>query len=284
MRCSIVLLLTAVAAGVFARPAASARNIINPHLDISNANAKMSVLDDPGYIAAWESVTGKIPANAPVAMEHDKRAIGPIQGFNNYVALYYRKGRYVVTLVFVSNIHGGLADGFVNTPEIASAIATSARDAMAAATGLWASTSWGFYSTIRNGNSFTVVAKNILPRGSFEDAQRAARALADRYGFNAPIFWAYPQNNKRDESDSSLRDFHILAEFTPSVTLADYLLNTFHNVNHTAMAGSAGEAGHLSKRDKYCFHYNEKERAVKNMAPWNTENDIGCIGQLSDFD
>ncbi|GIC91346.1 uncharacterized protein Aud_007789 [Aspergillus udagawae] len=223
----------------------------------------MSVLDDPGYIATWESVTGKIPANAPAAMEHDKRVIGPIQGFNNYVALYYRKRRYVVTLVFVSNIHGGLADGFVDTPEIASAIATSARDAMAAATRSWASTSWGFYSTIRNGNGFTVVAKNILPRGSFEDAQRAA-ALS-----------LIVMNNKRDESDSSLRDFHILAEFTPSVTLADYLFNTFHNVNHTAMAGSAGEAGHLSKRDKYCFHYNEKERAVKNMAPWNTENDIG---------
>ncbi|GFF31216.1 hypothetical protein IFM51744_01371 [Aspergillus udagawae] len=80
MRHSIVLLLTALAVGVFARPAASARSIIDPHLNTSNANAEMSVLDDPGYIAAWEPVTGKVPANAPVATEHDKRVVGPIQG------------------------------------------------------------------------------------------------------------------------------------------------------------------------------------------------------------
>ncbi|EAW09039.1 uncharacterized protein ACLA_077860 [Aspergillus clavatus NRRL 1] len=256
MRRSIVLLVAALSACVFASPAASAGSIIDPHVNARSVDAEVSVLDDPGYIAAWESVTGSTPANAPNATEHNKRNVGPIQGYNNYVSVYFRNGRYFITLVLVSNIRGAFKDLFVTTPEIASAIATNARDIMAKATGL----------------------------GSYEDAIRAACTLADSYGMTSPIFWAYPQNNKRDKSASDIRDFTILANFTPTVTLADYLFNTFHNVNHTAMTRGADQEGHLSKRAKFCLYYNEKDRLLKGWVPWNTQSDVGCIGQLSDFD
>ncbi|KAL2827753.1 hypothetical protein BDW59DRAFT_160061 [Aspergillus cavernicola] len=135
---------------------------------------------------------------------------------------------------------------------------------MGEATGKWASTSWAFYSGIAYNEGFTIVAKNLLPKNvqDYNDALKAAKALASSYGMAAPVFWTYPHNNKGAD-DSDLHNFSILADFTSSVALADYLFNAFHNVNHTALAGSASESL-LSKRAGYCLDYNEKERVQSN--------------------
>jgi hypothetical protein len=289
MRYSVIALLTGLFTSGLASPAPSGLKIIDHVEDAFGVDATPSLLADVHYISAWESVTGVVPENAAVIpadavskIQDVKRVVGPINGQNNYVALYYRNRRYVVTLVIVSNIAGGLADGLVNTPEIATAVARSARTVMGNRIGKWSFASWGYYSNIAQGAAFTIVAKNMFPPIEYEQALEAARALAAAYGLSSNIPWAYPQNNKRD-NNSDIHNFSILADFTPSLELAEYLFNNFHNVNHTSMTEGASQSL-LSKRDNFCSDYNEKARIKSGWAPWNTQYGAGCVGSSSDFD
>ncbi|KAL4880666.1 hypothetical protein BJY04DRAFT_72518 [Aspergillus karnatakaensis] len=284
MRISIIAFLAGLLAPALASPTTRDLQIIDSDQDTSVLDINASLLGDNGYISAWESVTGAVPANAVGDIDTTKRAVGPINGRNNYVTLFYKNGRYVVSLVMVSDVRGGLKDAFTGTGEIATAVARNARHIMGEAVGKWASTSWAFYSNVAYSEGFTIVAKNLLPRGvqDYNDALKAAEALAGAYGMSKKIEWHYPKNDKRDEN-SDIQHFTILADFTPSVDLANYLFDTFHNVNHTALTGGTGQSL-LSKRASWCIDYNEKERIKQNWVPWNTDYDAGCIGELSDFD
>jgi hypothetical protein len=62
-------------------------------------------------------------------------------------------------------------------------------------TGWWASTAWGFYTTIAYETGYTIVAKCLMPMGmtAYSDALRAARALSIAYDLGDQIVCAYPQ-------------------------------------------------------------------------------------------
>lgn len=246
-----------------------------------------SVLTDPGYLSAWESVTGTQALNSNQDRDlstNTKRVVGPIDGRNNYVGLFYRNGRYVITLVMVSDIRGGLKDSLTSTTDVATAVANNARQIMGYA-GAWSSVSWAYYSNVAYDQGFTIVAKNLMARGlqDYKKAKAMAVALATAYGIpEGGIFWAYPQNNKRSvQAEEEMTDFTILSNFSPTVELADFLIKTFHSVNSTISTDS-GVGATLSKRGT-CTDNNEKERIKSNWVPWNTQNDAGCVGDPSEF-
>jgi hypothetical protein len=287
MRCSIVLLLTALSTCLSASPTLVRKQLVDVIPDSNHQiDASSSLLADSGYAAAWKSATGRTPSNVVAANQSvGIEAVGPIDGRNNYVSLFYKNGRYIVSLVLVSDTRGGLADGFTSTTEVASAIARNARNIMGSATGYWASDSWAFYSTVNTAlPGFTVVAKNLLPRTvrDYDVAIKTARALSQAYGMSTSIPWAYPKNNKRADRLEGGEDFAILADFTPTVELANYLFKAFHAANSTASNNEVGEE-HLDKRAGTCTDYNEKGRIKGNWAPWNTAYNVGCVGSSSNF-
>ncbi len=123
-------------------------------------------------------------------------------------------------------------------------------------------------------------------------ALRAARALAVAYGLSSDIAWMYPTNAKRSGFDAGT-SFSMIADFDPTVQLADYLLENFHglelglvpnttrNEEGEVLVGGHNSAA-LAKRSM-CINYNERQRIIWDWVPWNTDFDNGCFGSLSDF-
>lgn len=247
------------------------------------------------YKSAWDEVLGeeapnlsgdvvKVRRSAEDAL--DKRVIGAINGRSQYVALFHRNGRYVITLVFCAHLQGSLGDSLTSTRDVASAVATSARNYMGHNTGWWASTAWGFYTSIAYNTGYTIVAKCLMPRGMTEYSQAlaAARALSIAYDLGDQVVWAYPQNNKKRSEGQS--EVWVLSAFNPTVRLVDQLVQTFHQ-QEMGLASYNTTSDHPStktKRQRECFDSNQKRRILWSWVPWNTQFDIGCIGQLSDFD
>ena len=102
---------------------------------------------------------------------------------NQYVALYYRNGRYVVTLAAVLSARTGFPDAFTVTSDVATTVAKSTRHTMGTAMGLWAFSSWAFYSMLFY-KGFTVVTKNMLPSPTSN-----AEVLAAAWGLSSTIPW-----------------------------------------------------------------------------------------------
>lgn len=285
MRGFIFLAFTAMLACSRATPTSDPRAAVAGEQSPTDS-VGTTLLDDVGYAAAWEDVLGFRPSNT-VAGPAARRGIGPIDGQNSYVAYFYRKRRYVVTLVTVLPFFApGLPDALTTTQDIASTVARTARSVMGTATGVWASDSWSFYSDVR-GNEFTVVAKNMLPRNvqDVEVALKAAKALAKGWGVSQAVVWKYPQNNNKRAAQGTLSDyadFSILADFTPTVRLADYLFDAFHNANNTVLSLEK-EDQPPSKRGEKCANINLNYMIRFNIVPWNTIFDYGCFGARSEF-
>lgn len=169
-----------------------------------------------------------------------------------------------------------------STADVGSAVSRNARHIMGSATGIWASSSWAFYSDIR-GNEFTVVAKNMMPKSvDAAGALKAAKALASEWGLSNAVFWTYPQKNKRDQHmPPEYTTFSILSDFTPTVELANYLFEAFHNPNNTVLSKESADRP-LSKRDE-CVDTNPSYLVRFNIFPWNTNADAGCFGNRNDF-
>lgn len=147
------------------------------------------LLDNQSYLNAWATSTGSVPMNlvrdnSSLPTVARPQGLGPINGNYNYVALYYRNKRFFVTMVLVTLAPDQVAlfDSFSEHGFIATAFATSARQIMGGGQGLWSSASWAYYNIANSWGSFTVVARDMLPRHTeYKEAMAAAKLLAKTY-------------------------------------------------------------------------------------------------------
>lgn len=99
MRVGILITLAAMLACTNATPTQSpSATTVAPATP--NESLGLTLLDDAGYLAAWGDVLGGLPESANMK-SNALRTVKPIDGHNSYVAYFYRKGRFYISLVAV---------------------------------------------------------------------------------------------------------------------------------------------------------------------------------------
>jgi hypothetical protein len=286
--------LAAAVLSLFLTPCLAAPNMkaateldsVLPGVAIANAAPDTpSLLADTAYQQAWLD-TFKDDRNL------SSRAIGSWNGRTAYVAVAWSVAEqsWVVTLVMVSSLPGGLSDPFWQSREIAMALAANVRRVMGNAPGgVWARKATGFFSSVVAGTGFTIVAKSYMSKSWRNDVStrdrvvQAAVALSQAYGFGNQVAMFEPTNNKRDsDSADTSRGLIIIADFKPTPELKEKLANNFHAEElgikrRDALSDSSPQAPHMAKRDEWCPDQSLRDRVIHGWAPWNTDHDVGCI-------
>lgn len=202
-----------------------------------------------------------------------------------YVAIYWRRNRVVMTVVQVLSVSVAMDHAIYRGGEdIAASTGFSLRQMMGHEMGVWAQAQWNYFAPISRTDGITLVSRFALPRMvNWDWASGLAQWLSNRFGFGDVVFDYNPGNGPNHDELKRSDDptLTVISNGIIEKEAMDILYQLYHApkpYNQSDIAqrdNSAWEDANWTR----CKDVGPPYFQLWDIAPDDTSADVGCLGK-----